>query len=75
MFRQIASPRYTATISKTGLVTKLYDDGWEDIVDCKQQFSSEVEARNYLSAQGYEEYDANASLKAMGLKWNGYCYA
>lgn len=75
MLRKTDNHKFTASISNAGLVTVMYDEGWEDLVDYRQQFASEIEARAHLLATDWEEFDPNAALKAAGLKWNGYCYA
>lgn len=74
MFRKIDDHHYTASISK-GVVTKMFDDGWENLLDCRIAFASDAEAAAHLVKDGYEEFDPNAHLKAIGLVWNGYCYA
>ncbi len=73
MFRQIDNHKRTASV-KNGIVTIMGDDGWETLLDCRMTFKSDAEALEWLSI-GWEEFDPNAGLKAMGLVWNGYCYA
>lgn len=76
MFRKIDNHKYTAAISTKGnLVTVIYDDGWENLVDTKIDIKNEAEGRKLLIDRGYEEYDPNAELKAQGYVWNGYMYA
>lgn len=74
MFRKSDDHKRTASLSKTGLVTVMFDDGWEDLLDYRRQFESESMGRAYLLATGFEEYDPNAALKAAGFVWNGYNY-
>ena len=75
MYRKIDDHRYTASVNETGFVVEMYDEGWEKLVASNTQHNSKADALAWLAGRGYEEYDPNASLKAMGLVWNGYCYA
>jgi hypothetical protein len=76
MFRKTDDHKRTASISKDGLtVTFMFDDGWENLLDCRVTVASAAEGRALLVGRGYEEYDHNAALKAAGFVWNGYNYA
>lgn len=75
MYRKPADPKRTAAVAPNGTVTVSYDTGWETLVDCRLTFASAEAAKAHLIADGWEEYDPNAALKAQGFVWNGYCYA
>lgn len=75
MFRKADDHKRIASVSN-GIVTMMFDDGWEDLLDSQMTFKSDDEAVAFLTKDGiWEEFDPNASLKAAGLVWNGYCYA
>lgn len=74
MFRRIGDHKHTAAVSKCGLVTAVYDDGWENILSFRMQHATEAEGIAYLLESGWEEYDPNAELKAQGFVWNGANY-
>ena len=73
MFRRIDNHKRTAAVTGN-TVTIMFDDGWETLLDCRQTFASQAEAKAWL-ADGWEEFDPNAELKAKGFVWNGHCYA
>ena len=73
MYRKIDDHKRTATIHN-GIVTMMYDDGWENLLDCKHSFPTNKEASAWLIAGGWEEFDPNADLKAKGFVWNGSYY-
>lgn len=73
MYRKITNHKYTATVTR-GVLTKMFDDGWEDLLDSRQTFSSDAEAIAWLGSE-WEEFDPNADLKAKGFVWDGCCYA
>ena len=66
MFRKTTDHKQTASIHN-GIVTKMYDDGFDNMLDCRVTFGSDSQARACLEAEGFEEFDPNASLKAMGM--------
>ncbi len=75
MYRMTANHKRTASINpKTNQVVAMSDDGWEDILDYRMDFASQAEAAAYLVGAGYEEYDPNAALKAMGMVFINGCY-
>lgn len=80
MYRQIENTKRTADIATRGpnagrLITVSYDDGWEVLLDTKVTVANVEAAQAWLQANGYEEFDPNASLKAKGMVWTGYVYA
>lgn len=74
MFKKTANTKYTASASEAGFVVVMYDDGWEDIVSMTMTCADKAAGMAWLAANGFEEYDANAGLKAAGFAWNGHCY-
>lgn len=79
MFRQINNHKRTATVGfnrRIGkmMVTVMCDDGWEDILDHHFDVANEQEGRARLIAMGFEEFDPNAHLKAMGMVFINGCY-
>ncbi len=79
MYRKIEDHKSTAAVgqdrnTKKWMVTAMYDDGWENILDYRMEVASEAEGIAHLIASGFEEYDPNAKLKAGGFVWNGYYY-
>ncbi len=74
MYRKIDDHKRTATTYE-GTVTVMFDDGWENLLDYRRTFANDGEAAAWLVADGWEEFDPNAELKAKGFVWNGSCYA
>jgi hypothetical protein len=74
MWRKIGDAKRTATIHN-GVVTVMFDDGWENLLDCRQTFSNDIAAATWLQMGDWEESDPNADLKAKGFVWNGHYYA
>lgn len=66
--------KYTASITNTAEVIVMYDDGWENILAEKRQFSSQADATAWLEGRGFQSYDPNASLKAAGMVFINGCY-
>ncbi len=73
MWKKITDPKRTASVYK-GIITMMYDDGWEDILDCRFSCESDAAAIEHLKSTGWVEYDPNAELKAAGFVWNGSNY-
>jgi hypothetical protein len=74
MWKKIGNAKRTATIHG-GVVTMMFDDGWENLLDCRRTFSNDIAAATWLQMDDWEEFDPNADLKAKGFVWNGHCYA
>ncbi len=73
MWRKTEDPKRTATV-QGGVLTMMYDDGWDNLLDCRRVFPSGTDAAAWLAADGWEEFDPNADLKAKGFVWNGCSY-
>lgn len=67
MFRKIDNHKLTATVTANGYVRIMCDVGDEDILDCHFNRASEAAGIAELIGMGFEEFDPNAGLKAMGM--------
>lgn len=74
MYRKINDHKRTATVAG-GVLTMMYDDGWDNMLDCRRVFPGDDAAVAWLEADGWELFDPNAELKAKGFVWNGMFYA
>jgi hypothetical protein len=73
MWRKIGDPKRTAAVNGD-VLTVMYDDGWDNLLDYRRVFPSGSDAGAWLVADGWEEFDPHTDLKARGFVWNGYCY-
>jgi hypothetical protein len=77
MFRKIDNHKRTASVGFVNggwRITAMCDDGWDDIIDFWSPVANEAEGVETLKSMGYEEYDPNAHLKAMGMVFINGCY-
>lgn len=74
MFRKIDNHKYTASVNAKGYVRIMCDVGDEDILSCHFERETEAAGIAALIEMGYEEYDPNARLKAMGMVFIDGCY-
>lgn len=73
MFRKIDNHKRTASVNGK-MIVGMFDDGCEDILDFRRTVENEEAGRKLLIEMGYEEYDPNAHLKAMGMVFIDGCY-
>jgi len=70
MFRMVNNHKRTATVVENE-ITCMSDDGFDEILDCRFGVgANEDDAASWLLANGYEEFDPAADLKAKGFVWN-----
>lgn len=74
MFRKADNHKYTASVDRYGKVTIMCDVGDETILDCHFNRANEAAGIAELIAMGYEEFDPNARLKAMGMVFRNGIY-